>query len=183
MSATEVKKADRITVLFDRYKGSMQRIAHGILRDHQYAEDAVSEAMIKIIRNIDMVDDVESRQCANFVYTITKNTAIDNYRKRQKLNEVFVPNGDSIFVDHMKDNVDCSVFESRYGFGEQIERYMDRLEEVEADIISLKYADGFNLMEISRILEMPEETVRKKIQRIRKKLEIMITEGGQSNER
>ena len=45
----------------------MQRVASRILKDPQSAEDTVSEAMIKIIKNVDIIDDIESKKCANFV--------------------------------------------------------------------------------------------------------------------
>ena len=40
------------TELFSRYKSVMIHVALGILKDKQFAEDAASEAMIKIIKNI-----------------------------------------------------------------------------------------------------------------------------------
>ena len=75
-------KSDFITAIFNKYRHSMKRVASRILKDPQSAEDTVSEAMIKIIKNVDIIDDIESKKCANFVYTITKNTALDLYRKK-----------------------------------------------------------------------------------------------------
>ncbi len=77
-------KSDFITAIFNKYRHSMQRVASRILKDPQSAEDTVSEAMIKIIKNVDIIDDIESKKCANFVYTITKNAALDLYRKNKK---------------------------------------------------------------------------------------------------
>lgn len=75
-------KSDFITAIFNKYRHSMQRVAIRILKDPQSAEDTVSEAMIKIIKNVDIIDDIESKKCANFVYTITQNAALDLYRKK-----------------------------------------------------------------------------------------------------
>ena len=87
MSSGFRSKADLIAAIFNRYRHSMQQVAYKILKDTQFAEDTVSEAMIKIIRNVELINDIDSKGCANFVYTITKNTALDLYRKRQSENK------------------------------------------------------------------------------------------------
>ena len=57
-------KSDFITAIFNKYRHSMKRVASRILKDPQSAEDTVSEAMIKIIKNVDIIDDIESKKCA-----------------------------------------------------------------------------------------------------------------------
>lgn len=167
--------SDLITALFNRYKYNMQRIAHGILNDSQLAEDVVSEAMIKIIKNIDFVDNIDSRRCANFVYTITKNTALDFYRKKKRDSDNCVTFHESDYVNNIKDIINYEVFEEKYGFGEQIQRYMENLEEVDIDIIGLKYGDGFTYKEISLMLNMTEDMIRQRALRAKRKLERAIS--------
>ncbi|MCI7301254.1 hypothetical protein NIA71_07240 [Ihubacter massiliensis] len=56
MAPSEFKTTSSlITALFERYKVSMQRIAHGILKNANKADDAVQDAMIKIIKNIHII--------------------------------------------------------------------------------------------------------------------------------
>jgi len=155
----------------------MQRIAYKILKDTQFAEDIVSESMIKIIRNINIIDDVDTKRCANFVYTITKNTALDLYRKRQNENKKHITDYDVENVNNLEDKTNCDIFESAYGFGEQMSRYINELAPIDIDIIGLKYGDDFTYREIGLILEMSEDAVRKRASRARDKLEMMIRKG------
>ena len=177
MSSGFRSKADLITAIFNRYRHSMQQVAYKILKDTQFAEDTVSEAMIKIIRNVELINDIDSKGCANFVYTITKNTALDLYRKRQSENKKCIADYDVEKVNDLEEAINCDVFESAYGFGEKMSRYINELAPIDIDIIGLKYGDGFTYREIGLILEMNEDAVRKRAFRAREKLEIMIREG------
>ncbi len=169
--------SDLIIALFNRYKYNMQRIAHGILKDNHLAEDVVSEAMIKIIKRINLIDNVDTKKCANFVYTITKNTALDFYRRKKRDNDKCVTLNESGYVNHIKNVIDYDIFESKYGFGEQIQHYMENLEEIDIDIIGLKYGDGFTYKEIGLILNMTEEATRQRALRAKRKLKMIIEKG------
>ena len=172
-------KSDFITAIFNKYRHSMKRVASRILKDPQSAEDTVSEAMIKIIKNVDIIDDIESKKCANFVYTITKNTALDFYRKRQKEreNEIHATSHETI------SDVSCELFEAKYGFGEEINFYISQLSQTDIDIIALKYGDDFSYKEIALILEQSEDSIRQRASRARKKLESIIQKGGSFDDR
>lgn len=163
-------RSDFVTAVFDKYQLKMQTIACGILHDTHLSEDAVSEAMIKIIKNADMIDDIESKKCANFVYTITKNTALDLYRKKQK-------EAENCAAYCEKDTISYNIFESQYSFGDQMQSYLSKLSQIDVDIIALKYGDNFTYREIGLILEMNEDSVRQRAVRARKKLETMIQKG------
>lgn len=168
-SSKNISSSDLIAEIFNRYRHNMKNIAYGILKDNQYAEDVVSESMIKIIKNIKMIDDIETKRCANFIYVITKNTALDLYRKIKTESNNCVTTDNIEIINKMEASVDCDRFES-------IGMYLKELEDMEIDIIGLKYGDGFTYKEIGLMLNMSEDAVRQKTARIRKKLEKIITE-------
>ena len=76
-----------------------------------------------------------------------------------------------------KDTISYDIFESQYGFGDQMQSYLSRLSQIDVDIIALKYGDNFTYREIGLILEMSEDSVRQRAVRARKKLETMIQKG------
>jgi RNA polymerase sigma-70 factor (ECF subfamily) len=168
------ERTDVVAEIFHRYHRHMHRVANRIIGDIHLAEDIVSEAMIKVIRHVDLVDEVGSKKCANLIYTITKNTALDSYRKRKKELEKSVTNEDIGFVNSIEDHIDYDAFETKYGFGKHIREYIKRLTPVEVDVIGLRYGDGFSYREIGEVLGMSEDAARKKASRARKKIKIMI---------
>lgn len=167
-----------ITALFSRYKTAMHQVAYSILKDSHAADDAVSDSMVKIIHCIHMIQDIDSVKCANYVYTIVKNTALDAYRKREKEFENTVTNDPVAFVNIVGEEIDFDVFEPDYGFGEEMQRYLSMLREADKDIICLRYGSEFTVDEIGQMLGLKPDAVRKRLSRARMKLARIIEERG-----
>ena len=58
--------------------------ASSILHDYMLAEDAVSEAFIRIYKNIDKIEDPVSKKSIAFVMTIVRNTSLTILEKNKK---------------------------------------------------------------------------------------------------
>ena len=69
--------------IFNSYKKTMYYVANSILKDEHYSHDAVQNSFLKIIKNIDKIEDVKSNKTKGFIVTIVKNSSIDIYRKLQ----------------------------------------------------------------------------------------------------
>ena len=67
---------DAFEGLFNKYLQMMRNLAYSIIKDHHLAEDAVQEAMLRLSQNTDKIDNVDSNQSKNYVYTVTKNEAL-----------------------------------------------------------------------------------------------------------
>lgn len=155
--------------IYNKYKYLMFSIAMNVLKNSFSAEDAVQEAFMKILGHVDKIDDLESDRTKRLIITITKNTAIDIYRKqsRQWNQEINF------------DNVINLEYSDLYMTGEEerfsaIESLPDHLKE----ILLLKYSVGFSNTEIADILEISEVNVRKRISRARKLLKRNMKERG-----
>uniref|UniRef100_UPI00237B055B RNA polymerase sigma factor n=1 Tax=Clostridioides difficile TaxID=1496 RepID=UPI00237B055B len=55
-----------------------------ILKDDHLSEDAVHNAFLRIIKNIDKIDEVDSPRTKAFIVIIVERIAIDFYRKRKR---------------------------------------------------------------------------------------------------
>ena len=155
--------------IYEKYKYLMFSIAMNVLRNTYSAEDAVQEAFVKILGHLDKIDDLDNDRTKRLIITITKNTAIDIYRKqsRQWNQEVNF------------ENVGNLEYSDLYMTGEEekfstIESLPDHLKE----ILLLKYSVGFSNTEIADILGISEVNVRKRISRARKLLKHNMKERG-----
>ena len=54
----------------------MKSLAYSLLKDHQLSEDAVQEALIRLFKNTDKIDNINSKSSKNYIYTVTKNEAL-----------------------------------------------------------------------------------------------------------
>ena len=67
--------------LFIKYYRLMLYVANGILKDPNLAEDAVSDALLKIIRHREKLRDVFSQQTRAYIVNIVRTTSLDVIRK------------------------------------------------------------------------------------------------------
>jgi len=163
---------DAVSDLANEYKRMMQALALSILKDHQYAEDAVQEALVKLFQNMDKIDNLKSTRSRNFVYTVTKNTAISLARKNISNENVTIESLDAL--SNIEGDIDVKAFCNEYGFSEEISDALNQLDESDKDIICLKYGAGFNAREIAQMLDIKPAAVRKRIERTLRKLQDII---------
>lgn len=69
--------------LYTKYGKDMFRVAYRILNDYQLAQDAVQVAFIKLIDNIDKIDEVNSNKTRAFAVIVVRNISINIYREAQ----------------------------------------------------------------------------------------------------
>lgn len=157
--------------LFNQYKRLLLYKAYGILRDCALAEDAVSEAYIRIYRNLNKITDVQSPQAVSFLITIVKNTSLTLLDKRKNTDAY-----DSF--DHESDGFDLEKSILSEVITNDMLKLVDRLnEDIRAPFL-LKYAHDLSHREIAALLHITENNVTVRIHRAKKKLAVLFKEAG-----
>lgn len=115
------------------------------------------------------IDDIESNRTKRMIITITKNCAIDIYRKRSRQwnSETDIEN--IIHLEHI---------DSYFVVEDEKYKCINELPDIYKDVLILKYSSGFSDKEIAEILELSEVNVRKRISRARKLLKRNMEERG-----
>ena len=138
------------------------------------AEEIVQEVFVKIIENIDSIGEIDSKRTKNFLCVICRNLAINLYNKNNKekflnIEELIYNEAESIndFYDLVVDNDNVIT----------IKQAIAELPEIYRDILVLEKIYGYNVKEISRLINISETVVRKRSQRARK---ILSNEVGRS---
>lgn len=67
--------------LYHSYHSIMHQKALSILKKEDLAEDAVQDAMLKIICHLDKIREIPKREIPFYLIAITQTTCIDRYRK------------------------------------------------------------------------------------------------------
>lgn len=161
-SPTEKSKFEQ---WYKLYKRPMLSIAYDILHDYQEAEDAVHESFIKIAKHINQIDDSSEKRLFAFIYTTTKNVAIDMHRKRFRNDEFLLDYpSDSMVVDNIMDKL-CE--------NADIDTLVKCLQEIPsyyAEILYYHYAEEYTIKQLSQIFHRPVSTVKKQLVRGKKLL-------------
>lgn len=163
---------DKFEYIYSRYKNLMLHKAYGILHDYMLAEDAVSEAMLRIYKNLHKIDDPADGRSVSFVVTIVKNAALSMLQKETRVEQ-------SELTDDLR--------EEAYDLEQQVisdlssENILGLLDEIGDELRSvfvLKYAHDLSHREIGRALGISENNVTVRLHRAKKKLSVILAREG-----
>ncbi len=155
--------------LYTRYKDLLFSKAWAILHDYMLAEDAVSEAYIRIYRNLHKIEGVDAPRSIAFMVTIVKNCALTLLQRKN-----FEP-----VIEEPEDTVDTYDLEAEVfeGFSAQeVYRALDMLDEELKNLFLLKYAYDLPHGEIAAQMGLTENNVTVKLHRTKKKLKMLLSE-------
>jgi len=149
--------------LYNRYKTLVYGIAFSIAKNKDDSEDIVQNAFTKIIET--EVDKLPTSHEATWLYTVTKNEALQVLRKKNNdlnLEEVYdIQNSD----DELEKIIDK----------ENYNKLISKLNKQDKEIISLKIISGLSFNEIGNLIGEPTSTIKwryyKTVYRLKRLLE------------
>lgn len=152
--------------VYTKYRYLMLHVAYKILQNHHDAEDAVHQAFISIIENLDNISEVNSPKTRSYIVIITERKAIDLLRKIQKRQT-------------LEFNEDISGVEIPFEMDNPIATAIAKLPSQYREVLLMRYHNGFSAKEIASILSMSDSGVRKLIVRAKKALQELLEKEGE----
>ena len=171
------QEKNKFEYIYEKYKKLMLYKAHEILHDYSLAEDATSEAFIRVYKNLEKIEDPDSNMSVGFIVTIVRNVALTMVKKEQhwhneELSEEIT--GDIQIETKVLSDISAS----------RIIEITDQLSEDLKSVFLLKYAHEMSHKEIAEMLNITENTVTVRIHRAKKKMcELLTKEGYAHDER
>lgn len=171
MNLSESQQQKLLADIYAKYKYLLYTAAKEVLQDDYLAEDAVHNAFIKISRNLDKIDDIESFRTKRFLITIAKNAALDIYRKRKLRwdKEINISDIGEIPIEHAREMEDA------------FEELFFNLPQKYKDVLFLKVSDYSN-KETAQILGITEFAVQKRFSRAKQLLRKSLKGEGRMHE-
>lgn len=167
---------DAVTDIFNEYLPMIKSLAYSLLKDYQLSEDAAQEALIRLSKNVDKIDNINSNASKNYIYTVTKNEALKLLKEKnnRKDHETDVQFYDEYGFNNVEGALDIEAFCDKYGFSLEISEILQSLSETDKDIIIYKYGAGYTLKEIAILMALDRELVYKRHQRALEKLRTVL---------
>ena len=160
------EEISKFELIYSTYKKQMYYTANNILKDSHLAEDAVHNAFLRIINNLEKIEDINSHKTKALIVIIVKNVSIDIYRKNKKERD------NTIFIDDLDDiNGYDEINKNNLGY---LEIAISKLHENYKQVFLLKFSHELTDNEISEILDIKPDNVRKRISRGREKLKNIL---------
>lgn len=167
------KEIEKMTAIYEKYKNTMYAVALKILKNPQDAEDAVHNAILPIMRNLDAIKDVDSKDCMYYVTMAIRNISLnmirDNHIQTIPLSEIeYKFENDENIAESVAMDESCKIIYKTIQ-GMAIE-YRDVL------ILNLYYE--LSTSQISDFLNRKHGTVKSQLTRGKKLLKARLKENG-----
>ena len=155
-------------LIFDMYSGTMLKVACGITRDKQLAEDAVQESFLRISKNLERLADIYSPETRGYILTITRNASLSVLKVRNGITDRECPLDE---IENVQESCDLEQeVISKVGFEELVSTIRE-LPKIYADVLYMDWVMDLSIHEISVQLGLQEDTVKKRINRGKKTLQ------------
>lgn len=178
MPHNEITHQRNIEDIFNKYHKTMLSAAYRILGDHDYAEDAVQDAFVRIIKYAEKVTQVSGDDLKAFVIIITKNCARRLYGKLQNQTTGCDDdiNCNLISINNTEETVLSSPTLS------PMYRLICKLGDNYRDVVVLKYYYDLMDKDIAKLLNISEANIRVRLSRARSLLKSMCEKERMLNE-
>lgn len=159
--------------LFKTYREMMFKIAIGILHNDSDAEDAVQDAFLYIINNLEKISQIPCNKRACYFANIIEHKSIDIYRKKTNHPTEDI---DEHFDLRSDENVEEEVLSTITV--DEIKSVMNKLSDREYDMLYLYLFEEKSPKDIGETLGISESDIRTYVKRARNRLDDLLRKKG-----
>ncbi len=167
------EEKDKLTKIYENYYGLMLYIAKGIISDHALAEDAVSYSFETIINNLHNINEIKCHKTRSYIVYIVRSRAINLLKKQGRYKEDPIEDFDMLDNSTSIEN-ELSIKESY----DSIVDYIKKLPKSLSDVLYLSLVNEYSIEEISELLEISNDAVRKRLSRAKAQIRDLLKSGG-----
>ncbi len=153
--------------IYTAYSGKVMGYIMARIRRRAEAEDLTADVFEKVYRKIGDYDRSKS-SLSTWIFTITRNTLIDSYRRRRPTEELDETIADTTEVDEgLLQNETL----------QELAQALRELDQELRDIIVLRYYDGKQLTEIAEIMKLSYGAIKLRHQKALKEIKRLMGMG------
>ncbi len=160
VSASLAGDEDAFKKLLDKYLKPIYGFLYYLTKDATVAEDLAQETFIKAWKNLSKFD--QSKSFKTWLFAITKNTALDFFKKKKTTPFAFFADEDgrNRLEDMPEDAIWPDEILVKKDLARELEGRLALLPEKYRVILTLHYKEDFTLTEIAEILGRPYNTIK-----------------------
>lgn len=157
--------------IYTKYRHNMYRIAYAVLHDKAEAEDAVMDAVCKIVDNIGKFVDADEYKMRSLIVIIIRNTAINRYHYNKRRSSLSFE--DCLETELGEETAPHETLENEEAYDGLMGK-INSMDGIYKDVILLKYLYGYSNAEIAEFIGISESTVRVRLMRAKALLNKMM---------
>ena len=159
--------------LYQRHRDFLLRCAQKILNDPDRAEEALHEAMLRVIRSLERVRQIPAEEQLPYLVTIVQTASIDLYHKTNRERQAAQGRARD-WAESLSGTEDTELL---------LRECLKTLPQREIDLLNYAYTLELSSKEITRLTGLAPDNVRQILTRARRKvLAAYIEKGGMNHE-
>jgi RNA polymerase sigma-70 factor (ECF subfamily) len=147
--------------IVDKYEMTIIRYIYTMVKNMATAEDICQEVFIQVYNKLDTYN--KNYKFSNWLIQIAKNKTIDYIRKENRTKVFNIDEAYNVSSNDISPEDNAEFNETKECF----KKYIEGLEEIEKQIIILRYSTKKTFKDIGTILDISESTVKKKFYKTR----------------
>ena len=157
------KQRSFIERCYELYEQKMFRVALSVLHDEKFAEDAVQEAFLQLIKHKVFFRKADSDDCKRYIITVIRNASINIYNKRNNENRIVS------YSDNLEEICgEQAIEDDRSELEAVCTPLMDSLPPKYFNVVNCLVIHDYSVAETARELGITEANVRKRYERAKK---------------
>jgi RNA polymerase sigma-70 factor (ECF subfamily) len=141
--------------LYDRYEGKIYAYIYRRTGEPELAKDLTAQVFIKMLEAI-RKQKAWTSSFSGWLYRIAHNVVIDYYRRRKRHKQVSIDDAPTLTatrhnpVQTAEQNMDA----------EQLRAAIQRLTDEQAEVVSLRFLEGYSIAEVAVMMEKTEGSIK-----------------------
>jgi RNA polymerase sigma-70 factor (ECF subfamily) len=157
---------DSFQIIVEKYQLNVLRFIYGMIKQKESSEDITQEVFITVYNKLDMYDNKYS--FINWVLQIARNKTIDYTRKYRKVYESDIDEAYNISSSEMGPEESVEYLEVK----DKVNEYIKTLDEIDKQILRLRYSQDLTFRDIGEILDITETTVKRRYYKVRDEFKV-----------
>ena len=163
---------DKLRAIYEKYHDLMMGVAFKVLGNEHDAQDAVHQAFLTLIKNLEKISRVDCLETRRFCVIITRSRCLDMLRLRKRA--FSTEKLESVEDDSTGLIDDRSLFDAE----NDLQRALQKVSERYREVLYWRYVDGYKTKDIARMLGVKEKAAQKLIWRAKEAVKKAYEEGG-----
>lgn len=158
------KEASQLRQIYEKYAHFMYYVSLKYLGDVHLAQDCTQQSLIRLIKYLDRLENMNAKQTKSYIYQVVASTALNMKKAEQR----YIPESDERLI-YMVDNVfqenevERAFFEAESR--EALRQAQQNLSVEEKILIAQRYGQGLDYSEIAEFFNISVQACRKRMQR------------------
>lgn len=171
----QLKKGDMkaFEEIYDFYKNALYYFAITLVKNTADAEEVVQETFLKVLNNVQTLQ--SNNLFHAWIYKITYNTSMTMYQKNARFYQYEGEISAENIIDSKEGPADML---AKKEITKVVRNEIEKLPDIFIQVAMLKYFDNFTTKEIAGILEIPEGTVKTRLNKVRSILKPQLEKKG-----